>query len=440
MDDNTKHTSFYQLWKQFLPLSVSDVTMACSDPMITTTLAHMPQAMSSIGALGAAKAIAVFFESPVIMMLHASNALAPSQTSRKALKGFMFIACSLLTLALALLCVPPVFDFFVGFAIRLPDDIAKLAKDALIFFIFWPAAIAWRRYYQGLLIRYHHARAIANAGFLRLFVVVLVLGVGFYFNAVGVRLAGTALIGGVLVEALAVTLAAKKFGVSMTPALISAPRLPNDLKSVWKFYWPLANSMIVVWGGRALLFAVIARSLDGPIALAAWPAAWGFVLVVANATRMVQQVIIKNRGHVKDKVLISFAASVGGFFSFILIFIAATVPGHSVIKAFVGLNQDLINAVTPVVLLCSIVPFLIAFQNAIQGFLMTEQKTGHINVATWIGTAVLLSSAILGIKAGLLGATAAACAMVLALTAEATWLFFGLRSRAPLLKNEPQTN
>jgi hypothetical protein len=440
MDKTKKQMSIFELWKQFLPLSVSDVTMACSDPMITTTLAHMPQAISSLGALGAAKAIAVFFESPVIMMLHASNRLAPSQTSRKALKSFMLIACSLLTLALALLCVPPVFDFFVGFSMRLPADIAKLAKDALIFFILWPAAIGWRRYYQGLLIRYHHARAIANAGFLRLLVVAVVLALGFYFNAVGVRLAGTALIGGVLVEALAVTLAAKKFGVTMTPALVSDPRLPHDLKSVWKFYWPLANSMLVVWGGRALLFGVIARSIDGPIALAAWPAAWGFVLVVANATRMVQQVIIKNRSYVKDKVLFSFAASVGGFFSFILIFIAVTVPGQSVIKAFVGLNQDLVNAVTPVVLLCSIVPFLIAIQNAIQGFLMTEQKTGHINAATWLGTAVLLSSALLGIKAGLLGATAAASAMVFALASETTWLFLGLSSRAPLLKNERLTN
>ena len=34
------------LWKEFLPLSLSDVTMALGDPLQTTTLAHLPDARS----------------------------------------------------------------------------------------------------------------------------------------------------------------------------------------------------------------------------------------------------------------------------------------------------------------------------------------------------------------------------------------------------------
>ena len=435
MSAREKASTLFDLWKEFLPLSVSDVTMACGDPMITTTLARMPQATANLGALGAVKAIAVFFESPVIMLLHASNTLAPSQTSRKSLYQFMLILCGLLTSILCLLCIPPVFDFFVGIAMKLPPDIKDGAKESLVFFILWPAAIGWRRYYQGLLIRGNHTRALAHAGFVRLLVVGIVLAIGFFLNMRGILLAATALISGVLFESVVVTVSARNSGATKLPVLVRDPRLPGSLKEVWRFYWPLANSMLVVWGGRVLLLAVVARSFDASIALAAWPAAWGFVLMVANATRMIQQVIIKNINKVDDKLLLTFAASVGALFTLILIFFSATTLGKHALSAFVGQNSVLADAVSQVILVCSTVPFLVACQNAVQGFLMTEHKTTHINVATWLGTGVLLSVAFIGTRAGISGATAAAWAMIMALAVEAAWLSHCLRPIFSARKN-----
>ena len=81
-----------KLWQQFIPLSLSDVTMALGDPLTTTTLAHLPDPRANIAAVGVAKAIAIFCESPIIMLLHASNALAPTQASRQALWKFSLIA------------------------------------------------------------------------------------------------------------------------------------------------------------------------------------------------------------------------------------------------------------------------------------------------------------------------------------------------------------
>ena len=72
-----------QLWKQFIPLSLSDVTMALGDPLTTTTLAHLADSRINLAAVGVAKTIAIFCESPNIMLLHASNALAPPKHPAK---------------------------------------------------------------------------------------------------------------------------------------------------------------------------------------------------------------------------------------------------------------------------------------------------------------------------------------------------------------------
>jgi hypothetical protein len=47
------------LWKEFLPLSISDVTMAMGDPMVNTALAHMPRTQENFAALGFIKSIVV---------------------------------------------------------------------------------------------------------------------------------------------------------------------------------------------------------------------------------------------------------------------------------------------------------------------------------------------------------------------------------------------
>lgn len=406
------------LWRQFLPLSLSDVTMMAGDPLITTTMAHLPDPRISLAALGIAKSLAVFFESPVIMMLHASNALAGEARSRRALWRFMLGSIALLTLLMAGLAIPQIFELVGQRLLGVEARLAGPARFALAMMCLWPAAIGWRRYYQGLLIRAGESAAIARAGLARLGVVVVCLAAGFAAKVSAVPLAAGSLILGVLIEALCVTILAHRCGATDEPLELEQPRLPETIPGVWSFYWPLASSMLVVWGGRALLVGVIARAVDGPVALAAWPAAWGLVLLVANATRMVQQVIIRNRGQVADGLLTQFAATVGSVFSLFLLALGITPPGAALVSGFVGGDPALVARVSPVVLICAVVPLLVAIQNALQGFLIGSGNTRTVTRATCAGTVLLLAYAAAAVGSGIPGATAAAVAMSLALVVE----------------------
>jgi progressive ankylosis protein len=418
-----------QLWREFLPLSLSDVTMALGDPLMTTTLAHLPNARMNIAAVGIARSLAIFFESPIIMILHASNALAPTQASRRALWRFVLLAGGGLSALLMLVALPIVFNLVGDRWFGIPLLLSPTVQRVLMLMGLWPFAIAWRRYFQGLLIHHGHSKAVAKASLFRLATVAGILGLGFQLKMSGATIAGLSLVLGVIVEAIVVTIAAKRRSdVMAIPTTIPTKPLPKNIPQVWRFYWPLANSMMVAWGGRTLLVGVIARSVDAPLALAAWPAAWGLVLVIANSTRMVQQIIIKYRHRVTDARLLNFALTVGASCSLLLLFMSTTPIGTQIIQSFIGSDRDLADRIRPVLLICTLNPLLVAVLNAVQGFMVSEGRTGSVNLATWLGTTALLGVAIVMVHRGWDGAIAAAVAMLTAMLVEIGCLIWQRRS------------
>ncbi len=401
--------------------------MALGDPLTTTTLAHLPDARTNLAAVGVAKAIAIFCESPIIMLLHASNALAPTQASRRALWQFTLIASGAMSLLLAVTTLPSVFEIVGEGWLGVSPSLSGTIRSTLSIVILWPFAIGWRRYFQGLLIHDGQSNAVAQAGIIRLLVVGGILAGGFTLRANGAVVAGMSLVWGVIAEAISVTYLARKLGTTTLPEIEFSPELPQDLAGVWKFYAPLGGTMMLGWGARAALVGIVARSNDGSIALAAWPAAWGLVLVIANSTRMVQQIIIRNRKSISDRVLITFAISVGIICSLILLVISGSPISEVAISYFIGNDRALIDRVRPVLLICAAMPLLVSLQNALQGFLVSEGHTWGVNQAAWVGATVMLGSAYLASQLGQNGAIAAAIGMILGNVMEIGYLFYSWR-------------
>ncbi|MBD2179186.1 hypothetical protein H6F42_19880 [Pseudanabaena sp. FACHB-1998] len=430
--NSSDRITLIDLWREFLPLSLSDVTMACGDPAVTMTLAYLPEAQVNLASLGVAKSLAVLFESPIIMILHASNALAGNAASRIALWRFTLLGGGILSGLLYLLALPPVFSIVGIQWLAIPANMAASVQNIILIMGGWAFVIAWRRYFQGLLIYHGHAAALAKASLLRLAVLCITLAIGFGLKLSGWLLAGGALMIGVTCEAILITAFAYQLGavtkvsnkiskldaVELTKVSDVDSNFPKNIKQVWQFYYPLANSMLVVWGGRALLLSILGRGDDATTAIASWSAAWGLVLVIANSTRMVQQIVIKYHARMAFSSLFMFALSIGLTCSLILFLMVATPISDQVIGSFIGNDMVLVAQIKPVILVCAIIPMLTALQNAGQGFLVGQGKTNRVNLATWLGTAVLLTVAFLSIQNHLAGATSAAVAMVAAMVTE----------------------
>jgi progressive ankylosis protein len=142
---------------------------------------------------------------------------------------------------------------------------------------------------------------------------------------------------------------------------------------------------------------------------------------------MVQQITIKYRHRIADRQLFQFALTVGLVGALVLGVIGTTPIGMQVIQLFVGGDRELAMQMRPVLWVCFINPLLVALLNAMQGMMVSEGRTGSVNLATWLGTGALLLVASLGVNAGLPGAIAAAGAMLAASLVEVGGLMWQRR-------------
>lgn len=418
------------LLRRLLPLSLSDVVMAVGDPLQTMTLTRLADPQLTLAAVGIVKAVANFMESPIIMMLHASTALTRQRGSRAALWRFMLALGGGLTVMFVLLGLGPFYSLLMGTVFDASPALAGVAQVPFLLLVGWPFAIAWRRFFQGMLIAHGGGRYVGFASFGRLGWTLGALGVGLWLRGNGAVVAGLTMIGGVVVEALLVTRFARATGAAEAPPVDAGDDLPSSMDGVARFYAPLATTMLGVWGGRALLLAIVARAADAPVAMAAWPAALGFVVLVANASRMVQQVIIATlsscrdtRSSALDALLTRFALCAGLACASLLALLAWTGPGNAALSAMLGGDAPLVAAALPVFRVATMFPVLVAVQNALQGFSIFGGDTAAVNQATWIGVVTVLTLAVVLVASGVGGALAAATALVTGTVVEVAWLW-----------------
>lgn len=409
--------------------------MALGEPLQTTTLVRLDEPRLSLAAMGIVKAVAHFLESPIIMILHASTALSKGPRSRLSLWRFVLVMIAVCTSVFLFINLQPVYMWVMHVLFAADARTAQTARPAMLLMVLWPGLIAWRRYFQGMMIQAGQGEWLGLASVGRLVAFSMLLGLGFSQDAPGAVVASRALVGGILTEALLAQYFAHRSGATRAPTE-QDPALPQSVKDVSAYYFPLASTMLVVWGGRALLVALVARSVDGPVALASWPAAWGFCILLANSTRMVQQIIIAQAERVETALLLRFAGCAGLICSLVLTTLAFTSLGGQVLLGLLGGQTELYDSALPVVRLGCLLPVLVAMQNALQGFCIAASKNWRVQQATLASLSTTLATTASMISLSLPGALCAIVGMMGGLTIEVLLLAFWLRSTAPVAKNE----
>ena len=90
-----------------------------------------------------------------MMLLTAANALVSDRPSFLALRRFTFRLNAAVTAAMLIGMLPPVFGSSPARLIGLPPEVSRLVHVATAILVPWPAAIGYRRFYQGVLVRNH---------------------------------------------------------------------------------------------------------------------------------------------------------------------------------------------------------------------------------------------------------------------------------------------
>lgn len=112
----------------YLPLAAMAILLSFSAPVIQAVLARLPGPKEALAAYGAALAVAIFLDSPTLMLLHTGNALAWDRESYRLTRNFAVGVTILLSVATALIGWTSLYDVVFREWLGVPDPIARLAR------------------------------------------------------------------------------------------------------------------------------------------------------------------------------------------------------------------------------------------------------------------------------------------------------------------------
>jgi hypothetical protein len=150
------------------PLAAQWIMMALEGPFLAAIIARMGEPAFNLAAYGVSFALAILIESPVIMLMSASTALVEDGVSYRRLRNFSNALNAGSTALLLLVLIPPVYHVLMHTLLGLPAPVVDLVYVSLWLLLPWPAAIGYRRFLHGVLIRAGLTRRVAYGTLMRL--------------------------------------------------------------------------------------------------------------------------------------------------------------------------------------------------------------------------------------------------------------------------------
>lgn len=275
--------SMDRIFRTWWPLAASWFLMGLEIPALSAIVARLPDPNINLAAWGGVVfPLALIIESPIIMLLAASTALSKDWDSYRKLRRYMMWASGVLTALHILFAFTPLYDLVVIGLIGAPKEIIEPARIGLRLLIPWTWAIAYRRFNQGVLIRFGHSEAVGIGTVIRLCADGLVLGYGLVRGDLpGIVVAGLAISFGVVSEAIYVGLRVRPV---IRDQLMVAPRVeePLTLRSFSSFYIPLAMTSLLTLLTLPIGSAALSRMPMALDSLAVWPVVGGLVFMLRS--------------------------------------------------------------------------------------------------------------------------------------------------------------
>jgi hypothetical protein len=300
-----------------------------------------------------------------------------------------------------------------------------LTHKAVILLIPWPAAIGYRRFYQGIMISSNATRRVAYGTIIRMssmFLISVILLVLFELD--GVVVAAAALSSGVVMEAIASRFMAANFVKNVKLNFIDNLSETLSYKKIIKFYYPLALTSFISLGIHPVVTFFMGQSDRALESLAVFPVLNSLVFFFRSFGLSYQEVGIalmaKREGYPKLK---NFAAILGIAVVAGLSLISLTPLSTVWFQNVAGLSKELSEFSKYPLMLYTIFPATTVWINFQRAILVYSKKTESITYATIIEVAGIAITLVVGIKFfSMIGVVAAVAAYTIGRTAAIIYL------------------
>jgi hypothetical protein len=411
--------SIFLFWA---PLAATWLMMAVEGPFLAAVIARLPDPKFNLAAYGVAFAFAVLMEAPVIMLMSAATALVEDRPSYRRLRNFANGLNAAATALLLLVLIPTVHAGLVRDLLGLPPRVADLTYGALWLFLPWPAAIGYRRFLQGVLIRSGRTRLVALGTVVRLAAMAMAAAVfAFGLGLEGAWVGAAALSAGVCAEAAAARWMARGTIRELLASAGTSPGAPAgsgealDYRQIAAFYYPLALTSLIGLTVQPMLTFFMGRAPFPVESLAVFPVvhALSFLFRALGLAYQDAAIALMGRRHEGYPQVARFATGLGMAASAGLATIVFTPLASVWFETISGLTPELTAFALPPARILVPLPALAVLLNLQRAVLMKGRRTRPITGASameLIGVAVLFPALAWGV--GLMGVTAAFAAFL----------------------------
>jgi hypothetical protein len=418
-----------QVW---WPLAASWTLMTLEGPAQSAIVARLADAEVNLAAWGGVVSPFTFvIAAPIIMMLSAATALTQDYATYLKLRRFMLRTSLLLTALHILIAFTPLYDLVARHIIGAPESILEPGRIGMRIVTPWAMAIGYRRFNQGVMIRFGHSKAVGVGTIIRLGANLVMLLTGYLIGTIpGIIVACAAISTGVVGEAIYSGLRVRP--IVRDEIIPAPPGEPLTTRDFLSFYIPLALTSLIWVIIQPFGSAAISRMPNPLASLAAWPVVNGLLFLLRSPGMALNEVVIAHLGRPgAARTLRRFAAILLGVTAAISLLIIATPLANVWLTTVMALPADLIGISQGALWLGIGLPMLAVLMSWFQGRIMHSRHTRSITEATTIYS--LLMVAILGAGIAMqrfAGLYVAVAAYGIASLAQIGWLW--LKSRTAL--------
>ncbi len=379
--------------------------MGVEIPMLTAFIARLPEEGVQLAAYGSvAFAIALVIEGPIIQLLAASTALCGDHDSFVKVRRFMYFSAGALTVLHVAIAFSPAYDYIARTLLRVPEGIVEPGRLGLQILTPWTASIAYRRFYQGVLIRYERSKMVGVGTAIRLVALTATLATGSalaYFEVLpipGVAVGAGAVSIAVLTEAAFIGWITKPVIADRLDGTPSADP-PLNRSRFLSFYTPLALMPLLTLVIQPTGSAAMSRMPMAMESLAAWPVVHGLLFLIRSTGFALNEVVVALLGKpdaypaLRRFTWILAAATSGS-----LLIFALSPLSDFWFRTISDLDPQLVEFCTFALLIGVLMPAYQVLQSWFGGMLVHARKTRGITEAVAIYVVIAVTGLTLGAR------------------------------------------
>lgn len=413
---NKSPLTYKKIMLFWLPLAATWLMMSVEGPFLAAIIARLGDAKYNLAAFGVSFSLGLMLEAPIIMLMSASIALVKNRATFYKLKKFTHILNALITIGMLILVLPQVFFFITMDLMGLIRPIADLTHIATILLLPWPAAIGYRRFCQGILIKNGQTRKVAIGTMVRLFSMGTTAFLLYDTGIPGAWVATSSLSVGVVMEAVATRILAGKVVKDLKNLRLEETKETLTYKEISKFYYPLALTPFIALSAQPFVTFFLGKSNNPIESLAIMPVVGTLTFIFRSLGLSFHEVAIALGGENFEnyKKIRNFAVYIGLFSMSILCLITYTPLAKIWFVTISGLTTELAEfAILPAQIM-SIIPALTVLISIQRAILVVGKQTGPISLATLIEVLVIFIVLFYAISmTSMAGAVAAASAFLI---------------------------